>query len=157
MRTRQQAPSRRRRRSTPLAAGSWQRARRITPQAPMPQDMRISYRFVCSACDARRDVALDCDASNVELYGSFIRCPRCMKTDRGNSALYWGFFALKVVAISALMGGVALATTPYLFVLVPLGLAGLWADHLRFLRKLDFAMVGARVSGGAAGERLPRP
>ncbi len=119
--------------------------------------MRECHRFVCRACGIRRDVALDCEPSNLELYESFIRCPACMKTDRGNTLLYWGFFAAKVVAMSAAMAAVAMVTTPYLFVLVPLGLVALWADHLRFQRKLDLAMVGASVRGGPAHERLPRP
>jgi hypothetical protein len=79
-----------------------------------------------------------------------------MKTDRGNTALYWAFFAVKVLAMSALMALVALLTTPFFYVLVPAGVVALWADHLRFLRKLDLAMVGARVSGGPNPELLPR-
>lgn len=79
-----------------------------------------------------------------------------MKTDGANTALYWGLFALKLVGMSGLMAFVAALTTPYFYVLVPLGMVALWADHLRFLRKLDLAMVGARVSGGPKPEMLPR-
>lgn len=147
MRTRQQAPSRRGEAGT---VGS------VSGDVVHRRDVGNSYRFACKACGAHREVFLDCDPSNAELYGSFIRCPACLKTDRGNSALYWGFFGLKVLAMSALMSVVAIATTPYLFVLVPLGLVALWADHLRFFRKLDLAMIGATVTGGPARERLQR-
>jgi hypothetical protein len=80
-----------------------------------------------------------------------------MKSDRGNAALYWGTLVVKVVALSVLMVVVAILTTSFFFVFVPVGVVALWADHLRFRRKLDLVMIGATVTGGPPRELLPRP
>jgi hypothetical protein len=115
------------------------------------------FRFSCKACGAKRDVRLPCEPDKVELYGSFVRCPACMRTDGGNWALYWGLFAVKVVALTGVLAAVAALTMKFVWVLPPLAPIALWADHRSFMRKLDLIITGATVSGGRAGERLPRP
>jgi hypothetical protein len=115
------------------------------------------YRFSCKACRASREVQLSCEPKDVELHGSFIRCPACFASDRANWALYWSVLAIKMLLLAGLFSAIAALTTPFLWVLPPLGVAALWADHRRFVRRLDLEMMDAVVKGGPPGERLPRP
>lgn len=115
------------------------------------------YQFTCKRCRASRNVDLPCDAEEEAYYGSFLVCPACSAHDRVNELLYWVFFGIKVIGLTLLLSLAAALTTPFLWIFPPLGVAALWADHLRFRRKLALVMTGAVVTNGERRERLMLP
>ena len=129
----------------------------IARPSPSVRRPRHVYRFSCKACRASREVQFSCDPKHVEILGSFVRCPACMATDRANWTLYWALLATKMLLLAGLFSAIAALTTPLFWVLPPLGVVALWADHHRFVRRLDLEIVDAVVKGGLPGERLPRP
>ena len=110
------------------------------------------FQFQCKACGASRQARLPCEPSDEAYFGSFLRCPVCLKADRGNWALYWLVLAAKLIGLSGLLAIAAALASGFFWLFVPVGIIGLWVDHRRFRRELDLVHTGS-VFVDAKGSR----
>lgn len=113
--------------------------------------------FRCAYCATSRQLELPCEPDEEAFLASFARCVKCGRRDRSNWVLYVGVLALKMVASVGFFALFGAVYHWFFWVGVPLGVAALWADHLRFMRRLDLTLMSAVVRGGAPSERLQRP
>ena len=117
--------------------------------------MSIEYR--CKSCNAQRTIELPCEPDQAEDYASFLRCPVCFRVDRAIQIFYWVVLAIKAVLVAGLLALVPLLSSRFFWIFPPLGVAAVWADHRRFVSRLDLVVMAAVVKGGPPRERLPRP
>ena len=117
----------------------------------------MAVPFHCTRCNAKRTVELPCEPELEKYYANFVRCPACFRGNRVQYASYWVFLVVKAAAIAGILALVPLLSSSWLWIFPPLGLIAVWADHRRFLRRLDLALTAGSVTGGPPRERLPRP